>query len=114
MSEVHVLGNQDCVKAAQILLYQALRSRGKELQALVRSTPRESESEDATCNWAQCDQCGKWRRLPLEDAFSPENLPDEWFCHMNPNGQRNTCDKPEERMAKEEVHLPHFPSPVNG
>jgi len=30
-------------------------------------------------------------------------LPEQWYCYMNPNTQRNTCEKPEERMCKGEV-----------
>ena len=28
------------------------------------------------------------------DQYEPENLPDQWFCEINP-GERNSCDKPE-------------------
>ena len=31
-------------------------------------------------------------------ADEADNLPAEWFCEMNPDGRRNTCQKPEERM----------------
>ena len=58
--------------------------------------------EEEKCNWACCDKCGKWRRLPLSPEYESENLPDQWFCSMNPNAQRNTCDKPEERMGNKE------------
>lgn len=45
----------------------------------------ESDEEDSTCNWAQCDKCGKWRRLPLEDAFAPEaTLPTPPLPHPLP------------------------------
>ena len=30
-------------------------------------------------------------------------LPEKWFCDMNPNSQCNTCEKPEEQMAGNEV-----------
>lgn len=31
-------------------------------------------------NWAQCDNCEKWRLLPL--GLKPEELPDKWLCSM--------------------------------
>ena len=48
--------------------------------------------------WVQCDLCDKWRRLPPGEEY--ENLPDKWFCSMNPDGLRNTCEKPQERMRQ--------------
>ena len=62
-----------------------------------------SEIEWTTENWACCDRCDKWRRLPPGVAYCAEALPDQWFCEMNPNTQRNTCEKPEERMSRGEV-----------
>ena len=38
----------------------------------------------------------------MGDEYKAENLPDQWFCEMN-QGERNSCDKPEERMGKGEV-----------
>ena len=38
------------------------------------------EGEVEQCYWAQCDKCDKWRRLPLEDMYKPENLPER--CHF--------------------------------
>jgi hypothetical protein len=60
------------------------------------------DDDGAQFNWACCDRCDQWRRLPMCDQYEPENLPDRWFCEMNP-GERNSCDKPEERMGKDEV-----------
>ncbi|KAJ8396622.1 hypothetical protein AAFF_G00016880 [Aldrovandia affinis] len=45
-------------------------------------------------NWAQCDDCLKWRKLP--DGIEPNSLPDEWFCHMNPDPQYRFCRVEEE------------------
>ena len=33
--------------------------------------------------WAQCDRCLKWRRLP--DGFTDKDLPEKWYCHLNPD-----------------------------
>uniref|UniRef100_A0A8C9VJI8 CW-type domain-containing protein n=1 Tax=Scleropages formosus TaxID=113540 RepID=A0A8C9VJI8_SCLFO len=35
--------------------------------------------------WVQCDKCLKWRRLP--DGINYRGLPEQWFCHMNPDPQ---------------------------
>ena len=62
----------------------------------------EGEEEEDTSNWACCDRCGKWRRLPDGLEYEADSLPEEWFCEMNPDGRRATCQKPEERMGREE------------
>ena len=63
----------------------------------------EGEEEEDTSNWACCDKCGKWRRLPAGEEYCAEALGDgEWFCTMNPDGRRNTCQKPEERFGPDE------------
>ena len=36
-------------------------------------------------NWAQCDKCQQWRRMP--DGINNDKLPEEWFCYMNPDPQ---------------------------
>ena len=63
----------------------------------------EEDDEDETYNWACCDRCQKWRRLPDGPEFEADALPEQWFCYMNPNSKRNSCDKPEERMGKGEI-----------
>ena len=52
--------------------------------------------------WVQCDHCLKWRRLPDTQEYEAGALPDQWFCHMNPNTRRNSCELPEERMGRGE------------
>ena len=47
--------------------------------------------------WAACDRCNKWRRLPRSVAAS--SLPDPWYCEMSTwDEQRNRCEVPEERL----------------
>ena len=46
--------------------------------------------------WAQCDRCQKWRRLPKSVAAS--SLPDIWFCSMSADAERNTCSAAEEHL----------------
>lgn len=36
-------------------------------------------------NWAQCDECMKWRKLP--DGIDCNKLPEKWYCRLNPDPQ---------------------------
>ena len=51
--------------------------------------------------WVQCEACDKWRRL---SHLKPDQVPDEWYCSMNQDPQRDSCDAPEED--------PDAPAPV--
>nr|XP_022292536.1 MORC family CW-type zinc finger protein 3-like isoform X1 [Crassostrea virginica] len=51
--------------------------------------------------WAQCDNCLKWRRLPT--GFKQDDLPDKWYCHMNPDAAFNRCEVPEEPEDEDEA-----------
>lgn len=53
----------------------------------------ESSNEDVN-NWVQCFSCKKWRIIPNHITIS--SLPDRWYCHMNVDLKRNTCDAPEQ------------------
>ena len=45
--------------------------------------------------WAQCDRCAKWRRLPA--GIKGKMLPKQWFCEMNVwDPRRARCDHPED------------------
>ena len=45
--------------------------------------------------WACCDACGKWRKLP--GNVDPETLPEQWFCSMNEwDSAHADCSVPEE------------------
>ena len=69
----------------------------------VRGASTESVGVD---NWAQCDSCNKWRRVPAA-AFP---LPARWFCKMNParctasGGGQWSCAVPE-ALEEEEDHV---------
>nr|PVC52060.1 hypothetical protein MACL_00001053 [Theileria orientalis] len=46
-------------------------------------------------NWAQCENCKKWRRIPL--SVDTEKLPDTWVCALNVwDPTHNACSIPEE------------------
>lgn len=51
--------------------------------------------------WAQCDDCSKWRRLPVDVL-----LPPKWSCPDNVwDLSRCTCSAPEEISTKEQDNL---------
>ncbi|KAL3681903.1 hypothetical protein R1sor_024859 [Riccia sorocarpa] len=62
--------------------------------------------EDDT--WAQCDACGKWRKIPKEGQPVKEGL--AWFCSMNKDEDFQDCSVPEEIFDKNEMikSLPGF------
>ncbi|ORM41845.1 uncharacterized protein BXIN_0573 [Babesia sp. Xinjiang] len=50
-------------------------------------------------NWAQCESCKKWRRLPV--SVDTDKLPDLWVCSLNIwDPSRNSCDVPEETFPE--------------
>ncbi|XP_035265607.1 MORC family CW-type zinc finger protein 3-like [Anguilla anguilla] len=51
-------------------------------------------------NWAQCDICQRWRKLP--DGIDASKLPDKWFCYLNPDPQYRTCQAEEELEDSED------------
>ncbi|KAG5869322.1 hypothetical protein JTB14_013859 [Gonioctena quinquepunctata] len=44
--------------------------------------------------YALCDNCDKARYLP--DVKDPLDLPDKWYCNMNPDEHHNKCSHPED------------------
>ncbi|XP_060944001.1 MORC family CW-type zinc finger protein 3-like [Limanda limanda] len=58
------------------------------------TTPVEDTMKRPDQNWAQCDECCKWRKLP--DGIDCDKLPEEWFCHLNPDPQFRSCQVEEE------------------
>ncbi|GAB6022317.1 hypothetical protein CHUAL_006441 [Chamberlinius hualienensis] len=57
-----------------------------------KNSRRASSNENVL--WVQCDSCLKWRRLPQD--FQQADLPETWFCYMNPDEFCNKCYIPEE------------------
>ncbi|CAN9497674.1 unnamed protein product [Ophioblennius macclurei] len=56
-------------------------------------------------NWVQCDECSRWRKLP--DGIDCTNLPDKWFCHMNPDPQFKSCEIEEEPEDSDDDQTPY-------
>lgn len=56
--------------------------------------------------WAQCDACAKWRRIPseLEGLYANEPLDegDQWYCSYLHSATGLTCQAPEEEMDGDE------------
>jgi hypothetical protein len=44
-------------------------------------------------NWVECDRCYKWRMLP--PWVDVEDLPDKWYCSMNEDKKRSSCNAKE-------------------
>ncbi|KAF4128816.1 CW-type Zinc Finger [Phytophthora infestans] len=57
--------------------------------------------------WAQCEKCNKWRKLPQHIKSS--TLPDKWYCSMNHwDPTHAKCSVPEE-ADQEPLPLPPHP-----
>ncbi|CAI5717619.1 unnamed protein product [Peronospora destructor] len=57
--------------------------------------------------WAQCEKCNKWRKLPQHIKSS--TLPDKWYCSMNHwDSTHAKCSVPEE-ADQEPLPLPPHP-----
>ncbi|XP_068629660.1 zinc finger CW-type PWWP domain protein 1-like [Battus philenor] len=48
--------------------------------------------------WVQCDDCARWRYL--SQVIDRYDLPEKWYCNMNPDSNFKKCSIPEE-----EIHL---------
>ena len=55
-------------------------------------------AEEAADAWAQCDACGKWRRLPT--GVAPPGESARWECAMLEGG---CCGAPEEAEDESEA-----------
>ena len=77
----------------------AAEEADSEDQAASGDEAADEGAADAEALWVQCEKCDKWRRLL---AGTP--APDEetaWFCSMNPDEDRNTCEAEEESMPED-------------
>ncbi|KAM6984976.1 MORC family CW-type zinc finger protein 3a [Aplochiton taeniatus] len=62
--------------------------------------PLEDTPKRPDQNWVQCNSCLKWRKLP--DGIDCARLPEEWFCHKNPDPQFRSCQVEEEQEDSED------------
>ncbi|NWT05680.1 MORC3 protein, partial [Mionectes macconnelli] len=62
--------------------------------------PVEEIQKQPDQTWVQCDACLKWRKLP--DGI--EQLPEKWYCSLNPDPQFRNCNVPEEPEDDDLIH----------
>ncbi|GMH36489.1 hypothetical protein BSKO_04357 [Bryopsis sp. KO-2023] len=53
-----------------------------------------SDKNAAADEWVQCDECCKWRRIPLSVLEKVEDVP--WHCSHNPDESFRGCEAPQE------------------
>ena len=63
----------------------------------------QGDGEDAMDNWAQCERCGKWRRLPQGAVVPDEDA--AWYCEANEDPQFNSCELDEEEWEEDEARV---------
>ena len=66
------------------------------------SDDTDDDIEWTEVNWAQCDLCNKWRKLPFGPEYCAEALPEKWFCYMNAESLSHFCEDPEDEMDANE------------
>ncbi|GBG65906.1 hypothetical protein CBR_g54197 [Chara braunii] len=76
------------------------QSRMRESMAGSRIDIDQFSSDESLELWVQCDACAKWRRLPRW-ADRPSDA--AWFCSMNPDRERQTCEAQEEKCIEGEL-----------
>jgi hypothetical protein len=62
--------------------------------------------------WAQCSECGKWRRLA--QGIDASTLPDIWTCQQNIGSKYISCNMAEEKPTEEEVGYSTSSSSTDG
>lgn len=77
--------------------YKEIRHRLK--KNLNCTTPAEDIAKQPDKKLVNCDSCLKWRKLPDDTVL--EELPEKWYCHMNPDPEFRSCDKEEESEDSE-------------
>ncbi|KDO33269.1 hypothetical protein SPRG_02078 [Saprolegnia parasitica CBS 223.65] len=72
---------------------------------------KKQKVKKAVLEWAQCEKCNKWRKLPHHVKSS--TLPDKWYCSMNHwNIALASCNVPEE--ADNDPFMDHVVDPRQG
>ena len=79
------------------------------LSARVASGAQPAPAEELEMTWVQCDRCDKWRVLDVHSAFSNFG---PWYCEMNSDRARATCDAPQEEVHREPPNVPSSSCPA--
>ncbi|OQR92489.1 hypothetical protein THRCLA_22383 [Thraustotheca clavata] len=67
---------------------------------------KKQKVKKAILEWAQCEKCNKWRKLPHH--VKPSTLPDKWYCSMNHwNVALANCSAPQEEDNEPFSHDPN-------
>ncbi|XP_063744000.1 MORC family CW-type zinc finger protein 3a isoform X2 [Eleginops maclovinus] len=68
--------------------------------------PMEDTTKRPDQNWVQCDECLHWRKLP--DGIDCDNLPEKWYCRLNPDPQFRTCQAEQEPVDSDNELQPSY------
>ncbi|XP_028848034.1 MORC family CW-type zinc finger protein 3-like isoform X1 [Denticeps clupeoides] len=91
---------------------KTMSSLGAKLEDYWKVIQHKRNTEDPNCppvedvekqpdqNWIQCDECLKWRKLPV--GINIKQLPENWFCHMNLDPYFRSCEKEAEKEDSED------------
>ncbi|EKX71972.1 hypothetical protein BEWA_016500 [Theileria equi strain WA] len=80
-------------------LVKSKKKKSKAQVAKQQKVPVEVPITTMVENWAQCENCKKWRRLPFN--VDTNKLPDTWVCALNVwDPIFNSCDVPEEKYPE--------------
>ncbi|KAI9914340.1 hypothetical protein PsorP6_006884 [Peronosclerospora sorghi] len=83
------------------------KTRGGRGQSGSNHTGLSSRIKKTVLEWAQCEKCNKWRKLPHHIKSS--TLPDKWYCSLNHwDPTHAKCSVPEE-VDQEPLPLPPHP-----
>mmetsp|Transcript_8608 Transcript_8608/g.22089 ORF Transcript_8608/g.22089 Transcript_8608/m.22089 type:complete len:216 (-) Transcript_8608:638-1285(-) len=85
------------------------QNTGEEVHGKIQPKTEDLDEESA---WAECESCGKWRRLPPGVAAPLDD--ESWYCWNLPKGHPEAdCAVAEEKQTREEVRDPR-PRQVDG
>ena len=66
------------------------KEEGITKRARTSSAEQEKEDYQEYDKWVQCVKCEKWRKLPCH--IDMHTLPENWYCTLNEETARASCD----------------------
>ncbi|MBN3295976.1 MORC3 protein, partial [Amia calva] len=95
---------------------KAARAKAKKEKQLAEEEEEEEEEEDEEeeeeeeidpdQRWVQCEECLKWRKMPV--WMSPQSLPERWNCSLHPDPRSRSCLVPEDPEESEDELTPSY------